>query len=606
VTITYYDDTTSTVITLAELKTFIGEATQSLSGLMSAQDKTDLDTLMALFDEDGDSVVNTIQEVLDIFQNYPEGVDLVTALAGKVDKVADKSLVDDTEITKLEGLDNQATLDGKFALKIDKDFTPYTELTNDLSDDDYVIVRDVSNNQTKKTKVSTLRQFETDTYEYGIRWIEGQESSTLERVKIVNGEMTVGSATNLVANVGIDDQVVVNSFDNINIFVRNRVVIGGNTLVRINKYYIKEYTVNDGGTIRNYILMSDKKGVGYRLPIRFDNGDGTEKDYAYIGAYEGHVDGSGVGRSISGVLPSHSQNRGTFRTATRKNDGDGTNVDSKYGIKYLAEHYDLVQVPIYIEFATFDTQTGIGRGVVDLTFDENTVADSTVANTAIIANNANFEVDMTIYLSTGTYHQITKIDVDTPVVGQTTLTFNGATVTPLTGVNIDPRQYYTGMTDSVVASTGFYKANDGKHPFKWRGMENVWGNIWEFVDGVKISNNYAWVSNNPEHYDDVSSDIDGNYGTNWTKLSYQNALTNGYISKLGYDDRFPFARLPIEVGGDSSTYYADYYYQNTGDRLLLVGGSWDLTSIAGLTGWNAANTLGLTVNIVGFRLSHRP
>ena len=43
-TITYYDDTTSSLLTLAELKIFIGEATQSLSGLMSAQHVTDLDT----------------------------------------------------------------------------------------------------------------------------------------------------------------------------------------------------------------------------------------------------------------------------------------------------------------------------------------------------------------------------------------------------------------------------------------------------------------------------------------------------------------------------------------------------------------------------------
>lgn len=85
ITITYYDDTTSTVITLSELKAFIGEATTSLSGLMSAQDKTDLDTLMALFDSDADDVVNTIAEILAIFEEYPEGVDLVTALAGKED-----------------------------------------------------------------------------------------------------------------------------------------------------------------------------------------------------------------------------------------------------------------------------------------------------------------------------------------------------------------------------------------------------------------------------------------------------------------------------------------------------------------------------------------
>ena len=70
-TITYYDDTTSSLLTLAELKSFIGEATQSLSGLMSAQDKTDIDTLMALFDSDGDAIVNTIAEILAIFENLP-------------------------------------------------------------------------------------------------------------------------------------------------------------------------------------------------------------------------------------------------------------------------------------------------------------------------------------------------------------------------------------------------------------------------------------------------------------------------------------------------------------------------------------------------------
>ena len=43
---------------------------------------------MALFDADGDTIVNTIAEILAIFENYPEGADLVTALAGKVDKTS--------------------------------------------------------------------------------------------------------------------------------------------------------------------------------------------------------------------------------------------------------------------------------------------------------------------------------------------------------------------------------------------------------------------------------------------------------------------------------------------------------------------------------------
>ena len=80
-------------ITLAEVKTAIGEATSSLSGLMSAQDKQNLDTLVALLEtDDADTVVNTIAEILQIFDAYPEGASLVTALAGKVDKDPEKGL----------------------------------------------------------------------------------------------------------------------------------------------------------------------------------------------------------------------------------------------------------------------------------------------------------------------------------------------------------------------------------------------------------------------------------------------------------------------------------------------------------------------------------
>lgn len=70
----------------ANLVSILDEATQSLSGLMSATDKTRLDTLFALLGEsdDADSVVNKISEVLNIFQNYPEGASIVDAFAAKV------------------------------------------------------------------------------------------------------------------------------------------------------------------------------------------------------------------------------------------------------------------------------------------------------------------------------------------------------------------------------------------------------------------------------------------------------------------------------------------------------------------------------------------
>lgn len=79
----------------ATLVATLGNASQSLSGLMSSEDKTRLDALYALLgsEADSDTVVNTINEVLAIFNNYAEGADLVTALSNKADKVGPLPMV---------------------------------------------------------------------------------------------------------------------------------------------------------------------------------------------------------------------------------------------------------------------------------------------------------------------------------------------------------------------------------------------------------------------------------------------------------------------------------------------------------------------------------
>ena len=64
----------------------IGDASTTLNGLLTSEDKRRLDALYAVLGEttDEDSFVNTINEILAIFNNYPEGVDLVSALNGKL------------------------------------------------------------------------------------------------------------------------------------------------------------------------------------------------------------------------------------------------------------------------------------------------------------------------------------------------------------------------------------------------------------------------------------------------------------------------------------------------------------------------------------------
>lgn len=67
------------------LKVIGAEGVTDTEGLFSSADKTKLDTLYALLSsDDSDTVVNTIAEVLSIFDQYPEGVTLTNALALKL------------------------------------------------------------------------------------------------------------------------------------------------------------------------------------------------------------------------------------------------------------------------------------------------------------------------------------------------------------------------------------------------------------------------------------------------------------------------------------------------------------------------------------------
>ena len=462
--------------------------------------------------------------------------------------------------------------------------------------------------------------------EYGVREVVGQSSSTLERVMRVKGQLTIGSNTGLTAAVGTDDSVVYNSFDHIHIFGdRKKVSIeaddgaGGkvaNTFVQVPKYYIKEEWINDGGTVYHYIWMCASKLDGYRLPLPFLKTDGSERDYAYIGAYEAYLDSNSKLRSISGQFPKVTYSRANFRTAARKL--DTADSSSKYQITDVAEYVDLVQIPMMIEFATKNMQS-IFVGASAMAYSDSHVATadgvaSVGANTIIVANatGASFVVGQTIGIGTSrggnqiaSDRVITAIDADTPSAGSTTITYDGTAVQTLTGHFVYSLGWKSGRLDGALSSSALDTDNSGKYGFAWRGIENPYANIWKNIDGVKIVDNQAWICTDPSQYDDAASS-GGNYAYPYQKLSYVNTLANGYVKTLGFDSRFPFAKLPSAIGADNATYYADYYYQATGDRTAFVGGYWNFGTADGPFYWALSGALGYANIDFGARLSYRP
>lgn len=153
----------------------------------------------------------------------------------------------------------------------------------------------------------------------------------------------------------------------------------------------------------------------------------------------------------------------------------------------------------------------------------------------------------------------------------------------------------SGACDNVVASSGILTSNDGKYPCMYRGIENPFGNIWQFVDGVNITNNQAWICKDARQY---ASNV---FASPYEQLGYVNHNADGYAQAMGYDEDYPFAEFPTTVNA-SLKYYKDYYYQATGQIIALFGGGWDDGSAAGLSCWALAYSSSFVYLALGGRL----
>jgi len=135
----------------------------------------------------------------------------------------------------------------------------------------------------------------------------------------------------------------------------------------------------------------------------------------------------------------------------------------------------------------------------------------------------------------------------------------------------------TGGSDNILFHSGStVNAGVATGTVKYRNIENLWGNINQWVDGINISERVANISLIPSQYVDDTAN-------NYNALSYTNANVNQqFIKRLGFDVNYPFAQICVEGGGANGTYIPDRYDSNTGWCVLCVGGHWAAGSSAGL------------------------
>lgn len=134
----------------------------------------------------------------------------------------------------------------------------------------------------------------------------------------------------------------------------------------------------------------------------------------------------------------------------------------------------------------------------------------------------------------------------------------------------------SGTTDSMTYHTGRASGTDGKTAVQYRWIENLWGNVFQWVDGFNANGTTAYACTDPSKYADDTS-------TGYTKIGTLPA--SGWIKDLTVTD--DGLLIPKTNGGSETTYIPDYVYSSSGWHVLFVGGYWSSGALAGLLYFSA-------------------
>lgn len=305
---------------------------------------------------------------------------------------------------------------------------------------------------------------------------------------------------------------------------------------------------------RYYISPTPK--TGFKANDAFKDANGILQNKIYLAAYEGSIYDTSANAylksdeqvadfaadmlsSIANAKPASGLTQNLTRANTRAlctNRGAGWQLHNIFALA-------VTQWLILIEYASFDCQTKIGKGVSNFTDDGST-------NMALV----------------------------------------------------------TGATAGIGNGSGIPDGGtDGECSVSYRGEENLWGNIWTWLDGI---NHYAKDADTDTVFvKGYGTMKDNTSGDGYNTLDAGVVRGYGYLSAFGYNEEFDYLFLPAEHNGASNSPVGDYVWNNTTSLGFLVarlGGRWHVGSDCGAWSLTLDSTSSTRGRSVGGRLLYVP
>lgn len=157
----------------------------------------------------------------------------------------------------------------------------------------------------------------------------------------------------------------------------------------------------------------------------------------------------------------------------------------------------------------------------------------------------------------------------------------------------------SGKTDTMVYHTGTAGSgiSDGAAACQYRWIENLWGNVSQWVDGFTADGTTAYYCTDPSKYVDYVA-------TGYTKIGNLPTVS-GYIKDLTVLDNGLF--IPKSNGGSATTYIPDIVAPITSGKYgLMVGGCYGENDDVGLLYFNASNSGTSSFSTTSARLMCEP
>lgn len=166
----------------------------------------------------------------------------------------------------------------------------------------------------------------------------------------------------------------------------------------------------------------------------------------------------------------------------------------------------------------------------------------------------------------------------------------------------------TGATVNLGNASGSVTNINGYNIVSYRGEENIWGNIWAWIDGMNEENPATFAAGDcGTLYVADHGFVDDSKASPYKNTGIHPDYGNGYISAFGYSEEFDWLFVMAEHTGNSTLPVGDYSWNsNPGWRVAILGGSWNSGATAGAFCWNLDSAASYRYRYFGGRLVYVP